>query len=49
MSAHVLLNLLNALLMYFVGLMFYVPANSYGDVETVSSLNHIFLSWESLT
>ena len=30
------------------GLMFYVPVNSYGHVETDSSPNHTF-SWASLT
>ena len=32
-----------------VGLKFYVPVNSYCNVETVSSPNHTFFSWASLT
>ena len=30
------------------GLMFYIPVNSFGHVETVNSPNHTF-SWASLT
>ena len=39
---------LSVVLVYWFGLIFYVPVNSYGHVETVCSPNHTFY-WVSLT